>query len=502
LESCSNTQSISIWSRGYYVETIPCNGDPKAEYSVTLRALNFIDNPNYQWVGADNRSNGSLNCATCHSDPDPDSGRNEYGEWTLDRHANVFVEPYFWTMYMTMNTFETADSADELGLPLADPGEKRRCLFCHAPAALPLLQQGIDWPTWNASMPGGRINVETEGITCDVCHKVNDVLLDENNFPFENQPGVLSLTFLRPPGSTPSVYFGPRPDYEPEFPENSGSNDHAAVCSTAFSEGTFCAPCHYGKFFDTVIYNSYGEWLESDYSKKEIDSAENKNYRSCQDCHMISSQAVDGSFQAERSACSQKNVSFRDFRHNMMKRDNTGSPILVQGAATVTIDVKKDEGKIKVKVTVVNERAGHKFPTDSPLRHLILVVEARDINGLLLAQLEGPRIPEWGGADNLPGGFEGQPGEIYANILRDEITGTVPAVMYWDPTVPAWKNSDTRLDPRKKISSNYSFLAPGHGDAIVTARLIYRYAFLDLILKNGWPMQDVLVNWDLETVSQ
>jgi hypothetical protein len=184
----------------------------------------------------------------------------------------------------------------------------------------------------------------------------------------------------------------------------------------------------------------------------------------------------------------------------MMKRANTGSPILVQGAATVKLNVRKDEGKIKVKVTVVNEKAGHKFPTDSPLRHLILVVEARDTNGQWLAQLEGPRIPDWGGANNQVGGYAGQPGEIYANILRDKNTGTVPAVKYWDPTVPAWKNSDTRLEAHKQVSSNYSFLAPAHGDAIITARLFYRYAFLNLILENGWSLQDILVNWDEDIV--
>lgn len=499
LEECSDSQYISVWAPGYYIETFRCNGNPKFEYPVTLRALNSVDNPNYAWVDADIRSNRTLNCAACHSDPF--SGLNEYSEWDMDGHANVFVEPYFWTMYMGSNTSQTAASTDGLSFRSDYPGETGQCVFCHAPAALPLLQRGISWPTGNTPFPGQRINVETEGVTCDVCHKVSAVLIGENNLPFEDRPGVLSLTFQRP-SSNDVFYFGPRSDHKPGVPENSGGIEHMAACSPVFSESEFCAACHYGKFFDSLIYNSYGEWLGSDYGKKKINSLENKNYRSCQDCHMVSSQAVDGSSLAARSACSQRNHSFRDFSHNMMKRDNTGTPILVQGAATVNVDAGKDEGKIKVKVTVVNTGAGHKLPTDSPLRHLILVVEARDTNGKLLAQLDGPTIPEWGGLDDQPGGYAGQPGEIYANILKDKVTGTIPAIDYWNPTIPAWNDSDSRLVPLKEERSDYSFVAPSRGEVFVTAKLFYRYAFLEVILKNGWPLHDVLVNWHYATVPQ
>ena len=499
LESCSNSQYISVWAPDHYIKTFPCNGNSPFEYPITLDPLNAIDNPNYAWIDADRRSNPALNCATCHSDPA--SGLNEYTEWNSDGHSSVFVDPYFWTMYMGTNTLQNPASADGLSLRSDYPAENAKCVFCHAPAALQVLQQGVDLASWNAQLWSGRTNVETEGITCDVCHKVADVLIGEDGRPFADRPGVLSFALLRP-SSNALFYFGPWPDQKPGVPENSGGMEHLAGCSPVFSDSKFCAACHYGKFFDAVIYNSYGEWLESDYSKKQIDSADNKDYRSCQDCHMTSSQPVDGSSLAARSACSQRNHSFRDFSHNMMKRDNTGNPILIQGAATVVADAKKEQGKIKVKVTVVNSRAGHKFPTDSPLRQLILVVEARDKNGKLLAQVEGSTIPEWGGSDDLPGGYAGKPGVIYANILKDKVTSTVPAIAYWNPTIPAWKGSDTRLDPFEEARSEYSFVAPSRGEAIITARLFYRYAFIDLIRQKGWPLQDILVNWHYTTVPE
>ncbi len=44
-------------------------------------------------------------------------------------------------------------------------------------------------------------------------------------------------------------------------------------------ESAFCAPCHHAVFWDTVVYNSYGEWLESEYSDPETG-------QTCQNCHM------------------------------------------------------------------------------------------------------------------------------------------------------------------------------------------------------------------------
>jgi hypothetical protein len=130
------------------------------------------------------------------------------------------------------------------------------------------------------------------------------------------------------------------------------------------------------------------------------------------------------------------------------------------------------------------------------LRHLILVIEARDENDRLLTQVEGPIIPEWGGTGTQPEDYAGRPGVIYGNILQDKDTNLVPAVAYWNPTIPAWAGSDTRLRPNEYILSHYSFIAQSHGDVRITARLFYRYAFIEIMRQKGWQQPDVLVNWD------
>ena len=489
--SCFSDQSISVWAPGFYVETFPCDGSAKQEYPVTLKALS-MDNPNYAWVDADSPVIPELSCEMCHKNLS--FGLNEYAEWNEDGHSSVFVDSYFWNIYTGTNLHGNPEIEDDLGFRLDYPNENGTCAFCHAPAALPLLQRGTDWAPWNGSWPPGRVNVETEGVTCDVCHKVRDVKLGLDGRPLADQPGVLSFDLARP-NSGDYLYLGPRPDHDPDVPESLGGVKHETACSTIFGEGKFCAACHYGKFYDTVVYNSYGEWLASDYSKKQINGIENPAYRSCQDCHMLPSEPFGVSTAAQRSACSPENNSFRDFNHNMMKRDNTGAPVLVEGAATVSMAASKEQGKIKVTVTVTNTRAGHNLPTDSPLRHLILVVEAWDENNKLLAQVDGDKVEDWGGVGSDPRDYAGKPGVIYANVLKDKITNTIPAVSYWNLIVPAWDGSDTRLRPFQPETSEYWFVAPTRGAVKITARLWYRYAFIDIMHQKGWDRPDKLVNW-------
>jgi hypothetical protein len=95
-----------------------------------------------------------------------------------------------------------------------------------------------------------------EGVTCDVCHKVTDVLVGKNQLPYDDRPGVLSMSMLRPV-LAPALNTGPSA-YQTLLDTNS-----KRICYPVFSESKFCAACHYGKFANTLIYGSYQEWLEA-----------------------------------------------------------------------------------------------------------------------------------------------------------------------------------------------------------------------------------------------
>ncbi|MDQ2691810.1 MAG: hypothetical protein M3Y68_07260, partial [Chloroflexota bacterium] len=158
----------------------------------------------------------------------------------------------------------------------------------------------------------------------------------------------------------------------------------------------------------------------------------------------------------------------------------------VEDAAEITLAPTLAGGQLHVKVTVVNKAAGHKFPTDSPLRHLILVVEARDWRGTSLTQSDGPRVPVWAAPD-----YGGYAGQIFANILKDKDTNLAPAFAYWNPVEAAWQGADTRLPPLTPVQSVYSFAAPYDRTATITARLIYRRAFFNVAQEKGWSLSDL-----------
>ena len=56
------------------------------------------------------------------------------------------------------------------------------------------------------------------------------------------------------------------------------------------------------------------------------------------------------------------------------------------------VDARRVDEEILIDVSVNNVNAGHHIPTDSPLRHMLLVVEARDRSGVELEMLTGPRL--------------------------------------------------------------------------------------------------------------
>jgi hypothetical protein len=82
----------------------------------------------------------------------------------------------------------------------------------------------------------------------------------------------------------------------------------------------------------------------------------------------------------------------------------------------------------------------------------------------------------------------------------EEETNLSPGMAYWNETKSAFVNaasqisSDNRLRPRVTDASTYSFAMPDEGDVKVIVKLIYRFAFYDLLLQKEWfNRPDILV---------
>ena len=519
---CNETQLIMAWAPGFKTSFIHCDGKT-ISYDVSLTKLDTFDNPNYVWTPAGIETDPFPNCAGCHTGQ-RDVTHNEFNEWRLSGHARVVYNRFFEMVYLGTNlsgysgqgatwdimgdqVVRHAPTMDNNyrgpGYKLDFPAKNGNCAYCHVPAAVGSDQTEVNLSRYLPN-PGGSIG---EGVTCDVCHKVTGLLLDDNRYPYVDRPGVLTFQFLRPGDINDRLSFGPLASFA-----NVSSPNHSSACSPVYSQSEFCAACHYGKFFNTVIYGSYDEWRKSDYGRDPTSAS----YQTCQDCHMSRSHGPQEGKIDQRQACSVNNVDYHDYDHNMLnygrdEQTNRDIPLMIKGAATVNAEFSYDPTKknwLTVTAKVRSRDVGHRFPTDSPLRHLILVVEVRDQRDTLLSQVDGDRIPIWGGAGDVAYQdpdiklYAGLPGKIFANLLVEEDTNISPTVAYWNETKHAWIGvlsenpydySDTRLRPGIVDNSKYSFDVPEKGDIKVTVRLVYRFAFYDLMRQKGWDRPDIEV---------
>jgi hypothetical protein len=379
------------------------------------------------------------------------------------------------------------------GYRLDNPNRAGNCAACHTPlASTAPNDQNCSWMGCHTNLtverspqfippsaePLGLTGDAAEGITCDFCHKIGDVILDpETQLPLPDMPGILSMRLYRPVEGE-EVFFGTLLDV----------NRRVSYLPLQ-SESAFCAPCHYGVFGGivgdgtvsggTLIYNSYGEWLDSPYSDPETGLT-------CQDCHMPVSSENWYVF-PEQGGLERDYVELHN--HTM---PGAADEDLLQNSVTMVSRAERSGDRLQVEVSITNDKTGHHVPTDVPIRSMILVVEARDANGERLALREGPVNPAYSGD------YGELPGKTFAKVLRDEWTGETPTGAYWRPVTIV---EDTRLAALATDTTRYTFEAPENEPITVDVRLIFRRAFYTLMQQKGWDDPDILMEHDTLTVS-
>jgi hypothetical protein len=490
--------SVTAWADGYYVGW--ANGTPGGvPITITLKPYYTTDNLDYEWFSFQGVE-GSASCAPCH---------HSYDEWAADAHGQAAVNPRFLTMYkgsdvdgnkspLTLFT-RGAGSAMDSDRPYYGPGYKLdfpdrtgNCAACHTPLAsnmdpsdtcgwsgchTELTGQRSESVPDNIALPSDQYGVSptdltgnaADGVGCDFCHKIGDVLLDPHTgLPYADRPGISSVRLYRPEEGQ-QLFFGTFDDVT------------RRVSSLPLQqESAFCAPCHYGVFGGVtasgevaggvVIYNSFGEWLESPYSDPETG-------QTCQDCHMPVTD--DDYFAYPEQGGLRPRYPIHSHRMPGAK-DET----LLQNSVTMTTTARLQGDAVLAEVSITNDRTGHHVPTGVPLRHMLLIVRAVDANGNSLPLLEGTLLPEWAGD------YAGQAGRTYAKILEDEWTGETPTGAYWRDIRLV---EDTRLAAFATDASEYAFAAPAEGPITVEACLIFRRAFYQLMAQKGWDDPDIVM---------
>lgn len=497
--SSGETFTVTAWAPGYYIAwtTGVADGDP---ISLTLEAYYVSDNHAYEWF-AGNGIEGSASCGTCHP---------SYSEWKDSAHGTAASNPRFLSMYMgtDVNGNRSPDPIkNNLGITqlpdltkpyygpgflLDNPGRTGSCAACHTPAAGKISNaKNCGWSGCHASTTSGYAGANildpgvspiqlhgdaAEGISCEFCHKTEKVYINpKTNLPYEDSPGILSMRLMRPePGH--DLFFGTLDDVV--RPELAAARDSYLP---AMKESRFCAACHYGVMGGVVgnmqvtggvlVYSSYSEWLDSPYSVPETG-------KSCQDCHMP---VADYNYAAFPEKGGPERPTGQVHDHKM---SGGYDEELLQNALLLSASVRMVAGRLWVTVDVTNDQTGHDVPTDSPLRHVILVVEATDATGEKLVRRSGKRLPAWAGD------FEGESGHIFAKILRDDWTGEMPTGAIWRPITV---ESDTRLPAMSTRRSNFSFTPPANAASTIRVRLIYRRAWPDLSQWKNWDDPDVLM---------
>ena len=482
--------SITAWAEGYYIGGT--SATPGLEpVIITLKPYYTTDNLDYEWFSFQGVE-GSASCAPCHT---------AYHEWRADAHSQSAVNPRFLTMYegtdvhgnqspLTRYTDGVPQPPDPTqpyygpGYRIDYPDRAGNCAACHTPLASSLDPGNTcgwsgchtEWTAWaSEEVPDGVYPTDltgnaADGVGCDFCHKIGDVILNpDTGLPWPARPGISSMRLYRPDEGQ-QLFFGTFDDVT-----------RRVTYLPLQEESAFCAPCHYGVFggvagqYDVaggvVIYNSYGEWLESPYSDPETG-------QTCQDCHMPT---VDYDYFVYPAMGGLHRDPDRIHNHYMA---GASDEELLQNSVTMTTTARLKEQEVLVEVSITNDKTGHHVPTGVPLRHLILAVRATDANGNRLPLRDGPVLPDW------TGDYAGQPGKYYAKIVKDEWTGESPTGAYWRDISLV---EDTRLAAFATDVSRYTFVAPAEGSVTVEARLIFRRAFQQLMEWKGWDDPDIVM---------
>ena len=164
----------------------------------------------------------------------------------------------------------------------------------------------------------------------------------------------------------------------------------------------------------------------------------------------------------------------------------------MRNSVTLTTDTSREGDSLFVTVNIHNSKAGHHIPTDSPLRHLILIVRAFDNNGVPLDLVAGSHLPDWTGrGDPETGHYAGLPGEAYAKVLEEVWSQQSPSGSYWNQTRIL---SDNRIPALETAISSYTFRAPNKKSLLINIQLLYRRAFIELANIKSWNRTDLLLS--------
>ncbi|MEM7168372.1 MAG: carboxypeptidase regulatory-like domain-containing protein [Planctomycetota bacterium] len=452
LPGLSGTQLVVVAAKkGYYNSAVTVT-TPLAT-DILLTPVPADDDPTYVF-------RQPWQCTFCHPD--------QVSEWTNSPMNLAGNNSWVYDIYNGTGTpggmggfVYTRDSH------FATTNPNSECAACHQP--LVWLEQPGSAMVDSAS---GHIGY-SDGVSCEMCHKVADVDVANINAP-GFYPGAVTIT--RPQGPAfDQVMYGALGD------SNFVVTDQMRGSLQPQLQAEVCGACHQdkndpdedGNFSEpngVISEPTYLEWATSPYADPT-----SPHYATCVDCHMVPT--------SNDTICDVLSPPL--IRSGVRSHDIRGTtPSYLENAVTMTMTSLLVGSEIQATISIHNDLTGHHVPTGVTIRNMILLVEAiRQEDGVSL-RATGPEVlPALAGVgDPALGYFAGLPGKLYAKVNHDS-SGHGPT-FFTDATGIL---SDNRIAALATDTTNYSFALPSNGGTIeLRARLIYRRSWRALVDAKGW----------------
>ncbi len=219
------------------------------------------------------------------------------------------------------------------------------CQTCHEPGGV--------YPFGAVIQEKPAAVAATEGVTCDVCHRVSEV------------KGTGEFSF-----GPKDVKFGPYKDSKSPY--------HKTEYSPLIESSDFCVACHgqLNNLNGLNVCDTTRSWRESKYAKP------GKDEKTCQDCHMPSFTGAAATGEAAPEDAPKNRV-----RHSHIFRGPNSDPTILLTAATLIQKAERDaNGDLLVEVKVTNSGTGHDLPSGLPERLITLKVKGKDSDGKVVWQ--------------------------------------------------------------------------------------------------------------------
>ncbi len=418
----------------------PDAGDAPWPVTIELAAIDLTDNPDYAWnhAYAADDTNDAMACGTCHP--------WHYDQWYESRHARMADSGHV--------TWEVEQ------MKLGDPTAPEDCRGCHQPAHA-VTHGDAPWK------PRGVM----AGNHCDFCHKIHHVKDARASGVF----GAYGIHRPDPktsgrPGGIHTV-FGSSADATYAY--------MGASYNPLFQTSHVCAGCHQGggRWRDGAVpkIDTFEEW------KRWAAERPNEEFRSCLDCHMPGAATFDKEGRAmDQMAWDAQHRSPQDVHsHRFLGSEAAFGRHALE--VTVTKRLAEDGSALIVDVAVTNSGAGHKVPTGTWSKHVVVGVWAERA-GKALKQIDGPQAWLDGSVKTrlalAPGDWRNPAGFILGVRAKSDVKETQGLPRFWQAW-PADQIVDRRLAPGATRRASIRFeLGTGEGEFAAEVRVLHRRGWL------------------------